>query len=62
MTTSTKSLVGPGRFQWNVGGWFGASLGGSAWMIVTAGFLLFHDQPALAWFRPSVLQLFCWYH
>ena len=48
MTTSNKSLVGPGRFQWNTGGWFGASLGGSAWMILVAGFLVFHDQPTLA--------------
>ena len=48
MTTSSKSLVGPGRFQWNAGGWFGSSLGGSAWMIVTACFLVPHDQPTLA--------------
>ena len=48
MTTSSKSLVGPGRFQWNAGGWFGSSLGGSAWMIVTSCFLVFHNQPTLA--------------
>lgn len=48
MTFSTRSLVGPGRFQWNAGGWFSSSIGGSAWMIVTAGFLVLHDQPALA--------------
>ena len=48
MTTSSRSLVGPGRFQWNAGGWFGSSLGGSAWMIVTSCFLVFHNQPTLA--------------
>ena len=48
MTTTSKSLVGPGRFQWNAGGWFGSSLGGSAWMIATACFLVFHDQPTLS--------------
>ncbi len=48
ITTSSKSLVGPGRFQWNAGGWFGSSLGGSAWMIVTSCFLVFHNQPTLA--------------
>lgn len=48
MTTNSKSLVGPGRFQWNAGGWFGSSFGGSAWMIVTSCFLVFHNQPTLA--------------
>ena len=53
MTTSSKSLVGPRRFQWNAGGWIGSSLGGSAWMIVTAGFLVFHNQQSLVLF-PAV--------
>jgi hypothetical protein len=48
MTNSRKSLVGKGRIQWNAGGWFGSSLGGSAWMIVAACFLVSHNQQMLA--------------
>lgn len=48
MTTSSKSLVGKGRIQWNASGWFGSSLGGSAWMIVAACFLVSHNQQTLA--------------
>ncbi len=48
MNTSRKPLDGPGRLQWNAGGWFGSSLGSSAWMIVASCFLLFHGQLALA--------------
>ncbi len=48
MSTSKRPLEGPRRFQWNAGGWFGSSVGGSAWMIVAAAFLIFHDQPLLA--------------
>ena len=48
MTSPIQPLRGPRRFQWNAGGWFGAALGSSAWMIVTAGVLIFHDQRALA--------------
>jgi hypothetical protein len=47
MTMSSRPLVGPGRFQWNAGGWFGSSLGSSAWMIVTSYLLVFHNQPSL---------------
>jgi hypothetical protein len=48
MTACSKSLVGPGRFQWNAGGWFGSSIGSSAWMVVTSCFLAFHNQLTLA--------------
>ena len=48
MTMSSRPLVGPGRFQWNTGGWFGSSLGSSAWMIVISCFLVFYDQRTLA--------------
>jgi hypothetical protein len=27
---------GPGRFQWNAGGWFGSQLGGTTWLFVGA--------------------------
>lgn len=30
------SLPGPGRFQWNKGGWFGGQIGCTAWMLVGA--------------------------
>jgi hypothetical protein len=45
---TSKPRTGKGRFQWNASGWFGASLGSSAWMIVTACFLVAHNQPTLA--------------
>lgn len=31
---SKVPLSGPGRFQWNMGGWFGGQLGGTVWMLV----------------------------
>lgn len=43
-----RSLIGPRRFQWNRAGWFGASLGSTAWMLVTAGFLIVQNQTLLA--------------
>ena len=48
MNASKIPLIGPGRFQWNAGAWFGSSLGSSAWMLVTAGFLLINGQTILA--------------
>ena len=53
MAQANKPLSGPRRFQWNAGGWFGASLGSSAWMVVTSCFVAVHDQPLLA-FIPAV--------
>lgn len=35
-----QSRVGPGRFQWNTGGWFGTQLGSTVWLLVTALSLL----------------------
>lgn len=40
MNHTIQPLVGPGRFQWNAGGWFGSQLGGTAWMVVGAGILI----------------------
>ncbi len=48
MNASKTPIVGPGRFQWNAGAWFGSSLGSSAWMLVTACFLLVSGQVILA--------------
>lgn len=31
--------VGPGRFQWNTGGWFGAQLGSTLWLLAAAPML-----------------------
>ena len=31
-----EPLPGPGRFQWNMGGWFGIQLGGTSWMLIGA--------------------------
>lgn len=32
--------LGPGRFQWNAGGWFGAQLGSTVWLLIAAATLL----------------------
>lgn len=48
MSSSKAPIAGRGRLQWNGGGWFGASLGGSAWMPVMASFLALHGQRNLA--------------
>jgi hypothetical protein len=45
---SQVALVGPGRFQWNLGGWFGSSIGSTAWMLIVAAFLYVHGQSVLA--------------
>ena len=47
MTTPNKALVGPRRFQWNAAGWFGSSLGSSAWMLISSCFLAYHNQVGL---------------
>ena len=49
MNTSSKTpLIGPRRFQWQTGGWFGSIIGSSAWMIPTAFILGSHRQIVLA--------------
>ena len=50
MTTKQgKSVMtGPRRFQWQIGGWFGGLLGGSAWLIPTSAILAFNGQPTIA--------------
>ncbi|MCA8980743.1 MAG: hypothetical protein H6831_05445 [Planctomycetes bacterium] len=35
--TTRTSDESPSAFQWNQGGWFGALLGGTCWMPLTAG-------------------------
>ncbi len=41
-------INGPGRSQWNAGGWWGSSLGATAWMIPTTVILVANNQPLLA--------------
>lgn len=48
MESNPIPLIGPGKFQWNAGGWFGSSIGSSAWMLVTSCFLVAHNQPWIA--------------
>jgi hypothetical protein len=31
-----KPMMGPGAYQWNMGGWLGGQIGGTAWMLPTA--------------------------
>lgn len=35
---------GPGAFQWNAGGWFGAQVGSTVWLLVFAAILLAQDR------------------
>ena len=48
MKNNPIPVIGPGKFQWNAGGWFGSTLGSSAWMLVTSSVLIAHNQPLLA--------------
>ena len=48
MHTSTKPVVGTGKFQWNAGGWFGSSFGSSAWMLVVTYYLVANSQSTVA--------------
>lgn len=61
--TSKQAISGPGRFQWNVGAWFGSSLGCSSWMIPTTILLIYFEQPVLALMPlcgfTSILVLVC---
>ncbi len=41
-------MPAPGRFQWNLGAWFGSQLGGTAWMLVGAAILAFQAPAAAA--------------
>jgi hypothetical protein len=36
----TQAKPGPGRFQWSRGGWFGAQVGATAWLILLGGMML----------------------
>ncbi len=42
------AMIGPRRFQWQIGGWFGSLLGGSAWLIPTGVLLAISGQLGLA--------------
>lgn len=35
-----QSRLGPGRFQWNTGGWFGTQLGSVVWLLIAASTVL----------------------
>ena len=66
-TAHKTAMLGPRRFQWQVGGWFGSVFGGSAWLIPAAAILAFHGQtglalvPALACLGINVLGAALWY-
>ena len=47
----------PKGFQWNLGGWFGSTLGSSVWMLVTPFFL---NWPASGVVAGVVATLFIW--
>lgn len=41
---ASQPRVGPGQFQWNPGGWFGAQLGSTVWMLIATP-ILFPKEP-----------------
>jgi hypothetical protein len=43
-----KPMIGPGRFQWNTGAWFGSQFGCTAWMLVAAAESMFRHVPWVA--------------
>jgi hypothetical protein len=40
MSENIQPIIGPGHFQWNAGSWFGSQIGGTAWLLIGAMFLL----------------------
>ena len=68
MKSNPIPVTGPGKFQWNAGGWFGSTLGSSAWMLVTSCFLIAHNQPWIATIAASgflanlIASLVLWNH
>lgn len=48
MNRQKSAISGPGRFQWEIGGWFGGVVGGSAWLVPVAVILAFNGQATLA--------------
>jgi hypothetical protein len=68
MKSNPNPVTGPGKFQWNAGGWFGSTLGSSAWMLVTSCFLIAHNQPWIATIAASgflanlIASLVLWNH
>ena len=48
MNSNPTPVAGAGKFQWNAGGWFGSSLGSSAWMPGTSGCLFAYNQQLIA--------------
>ena len=35
-----QAKPGPGRFQWSAGGWFGAQIGATLWLLLLGGLML----------------------
>lgn len=54
------------KLDWNMGGWFGSQLGGTAWILVSAAITLTRDIPTgllllLIFSLPNIAGLFFWY-
>lgn len=41
-----QGKAGAGRFQWNLGGWFGSQVGGTLWLVLLGGVLWAKGQGA----------------
>jgi uncharacterized membrane protein YfcA len=60
-----QPMIGPGIFQWNGGGWFGAQLGSTVWMLLAAGWIApVAPQAAtigvLCFAAPNALGMWLW--
>ncbi len=58
---------GPGRFQWNRGGWFGGQIGSTLWLILLGGSLLMRGRSAGAALLalgliPNLVGTWLWRH
>lgn len=50
-----QPMAGAGQFQWNTGGWFGALVGGTSWLLVGAVFMVPRAPLLAAWWGACFL-------
>lgn len=65
---SKNAKGGRGAFHWNAGGWFGAQIGGTFWLLLAGAlFLLQQDMIAgitliICFLALNIVGVFMWYH
>lgn len=61
-----KPMLGPGRFQWNTGGWVGGQIGGTCWLLPMAWVLFSGGDLSggvilvLCFLAPNILGTLLW--